>query len=213
MTLTSPCEPCIVYPTPFIITPNSIPQGVASPLAGQMVFRASLFSAFGAAKRYFATNADGSERKLSTADFYKVGIHGWCAWLVLAWMVALGVVCCIRNHMQVIQYTQTYSPTSVHMHTHKHTQTNKQTNTHRLVLLQVSLPHFQRAPLTFTNPKYKCKSFVKSPTLITFVRRLYILCRLYRLYTHTYIAMYTCIHTDALQCLLVHGHIHCSVQK
>lgn len=37
-----------------------------------MVFRASLFSAFGAAKRWFGTNADGSERKLTTADFYKV---------------------------------------------------------------------------------------------------------------------------------------------
>lgn len=37
-----------------------------------MVFRASLFSAFGAAKRWFGTNADGTERRLTTADFYKV---------------------------------------------------------------------------------------------------------------------------------------------
>lgn len=44
-----------------------------SPLAGQMFFRASLFSAFGASQRWLGTNADGTPRKLSTADFYKAG--------------------------------------------------------------------------------------------------------------------------------------------
>lgn len=37
-----------------------------------MFFRASMFSAFGAAKRWLGTNADGSTRALTTADFYKV---------------------------------------------------------------------------------------------------------------------------------------------
>lgn len=31
-----------------------------------------MFSAFGATKRYLATNPDGSTRILTTADFYKV---------------------------------------------------------------------------------------------------------------------------------------------
>ncbi len=48
-------------------------QGVTSPLAGQMVFRASLFSAFGASKRWLATNPDGTTRELTTPDFFKVG--------------------------------------------------------------------------------------------------------------------------------------------
>jgi len=48
-------------------------KGVTSPLAGQMFFRASMFSAFGSTKRYLATNADGSSRTLTTADFYKAG--------------------------------------------------------------------------------------------------------------------------------------------
>lgn len=48
-------------------------KGVTSPLAGQMFFRATLFSAFGASKRWLGTNADGSTRPLSTADFYKAG--------------------------------------------------------------------------------------------------------------------------------------------
>ena len=52
-------------------------QGVTSPLAGQMFFRASMFSAFGAAKRYFATNPDGTTRQLTTADFYKVTFTFW----------------------------------------------------------------------------------------------------------------------------------------
>lgn len=37
----------------------------------QMFFRATLFSAFGASKRWLATNPDGSTRTLSTADYYK----------------------------------------------------------------------------------------------------------------------------------------------
>ncbi|KAI8469677.1 MAG: mitochondrial carrier domain-containing protein [Monoraphidium minutum] len=48
-------------------------KGVASPLAGQMFFRASLFGAFGSSKRWLATRADGSARPLETADFYKAG--------------------------------------------------------------------------------------------------------------------------------------------
>jgi solute carrier family 25 carnitine/acylcarnitine transporter 20/29 len=48
-------------------------KGVASPLAGQMFFRASLFGAFGSSKRWLATNADGTTRPLTTADFYKAG--------------------------------------------------------------------------------------------------------------------------------------------
>eukprot|EP00879_Flechtneria_rotunda_P027784 GHRR01029781.1.p1 GENE.GHRR01029781.1~~GHRR01029781.1.p1 ORF type:complete len:291 (+),score=65.51 GHRR01029781.1:890-1762(+) len=55
-------------------------KGVASPLAGQMFFRASLFGAFGASKRWLATNPDGSVRPLRTTDFYKAGgITGFIA--------------------------------------------------------------------------------------------------------------------------------------
>jgi len=55
-------------------------KGVASPLAGQMVFRASLFSTFGAAKRWLGTDGDGNARPLSAADFYKAGaITGFVA--------------------------------------------------------------------------------------------------------------------------------------
>ena len=42
-------------------------------MAGQMFFRATLFGAFGQAKRVLGTNADGSARALQTADFYKAG--------------------------------------------------------------------------------------------------------------------------------------------
>lgn len=49
-------------------------KGVTSPLAGQMLFRASLFGAFGESKRWLATNADGSARPLRTSDFYKAGL-------------------------------------------------------------------------------------------------------------------------------------------
>lgn len=48
-------------------------KGVTSPLAGQMFFRATLFSAFGASKRWLGTNADGTTRDLTTADYYKAG--------------------------------------------------------------------------------------------------------------------------------------------
>lgn len=51
---------------------GSVLQGVSSPLAGQMVFRMTLFSAFGGSKRWLSTNADGSTRPLVTSDFYKV---------------------------------------------------------------------------------------------------------------------------------------------
>lgn len=50
---------------------------MTSPLAGQMFFRATLFGAFGASKRYLSTNADGSTRPLTTADFYKVLLPGF----------------------------------------------------------------------------------------------------------------------------------------
>lgn len=53
--------------------PTGLYKGVASPLAGQMFFRMSLFSTFGGAKRWLGTNADGSARQLQTADFYKAG--------------------------------------------------------------------------------------------------------------------------------------------
>jgi solute carrier family 25 carnitine/acylcarnitine transporter 20/29 len=36
-----------------------------------MVFRATLFSAFGASKRWLSTNADGTTRALTDADFFK----------------------------------------------------------------------------------------------------------------------------------------------
>lgn len=36
-----------------------------------MFFRATLFGAFGWAKRWLATNPDGSTRPLTTLDFYK----------------------------------------------------------------------------------------------------------------------------------------------
>ncbi|KAL4421587.1 hypothetical protein ABPG75_010878 [Micractinium tetrahymenae] len=48
-------------------------KGVTSPLAGQMFFRATLFSAFGASKRWLATNPDGTTRALTTADYFKAG--------------------------------------------------------------------------------------------------------------------------------------------
>lgn len=45
-----------------------------------MFFRAALFSSFGAAKRWLATNADGSTRTLTTADYYTAGaITGFTA--------------------------------------------------------------------------------------------------------------------------------------
>lgn len=55
-------------------------QGVASPLAGQMFFRATLFSAFGASKRWLGTNADGTTRELTDFDYFKAGaITGFAA--------------------------------------------------------------------------------------------------------------------------------------
>lgn len=47
---------------------------MASPLVGQMFFRASLFGAFGESKRWLGTNADGSQRPLQRLDFYKAGM-------------------------------------------------------------------------------------------------------------------------------------------
>lgn len=43
-----------------------------TPAPPQMFFRATLFSAFGASKRWLATNPDGTTRQLSSADFFKV---------------------------------------------------------------------------------------------------------------------------------------------
>ena len=52
-------------------------KGVISPLAGQMFFRATLFSAFGAAKRWLGsgTGPDGSpvQRPLVSIDYFKAG--------------------------------------------------------------------------------------------------------------------------------------------
>ncbi len=48
-------------------------QGVTSPLAGQMFFRASLFGAFGQSKRWLGTNVDGSPRALQPINFYQAG--------------------------------------------------------------------------------------------------------------------------------------------
>ena len=67
-------------------------QGVSSPLAGQMVFRMTLFSAFGSSKRWLGTNADGSTRPLATSDFYKV-LQG-CSWCQQAVNAAVGVPRC-----------------------------------------------------------------------------------------------------------------------
>jgi solute carrier family 25 (mitochondrial carnitine/acylcarnitine transporter), member 20/29 len=48
-------------------------KGVAAPLAGQMFFRATLFSALGSSKRWLSTEADGTRRPLTTLDCYKAG--------------------------------------------------------------------------------------------------------------------------------------------
>ncbi|CAD7702566.1 unnamed protein product, partial [Ostreobium quekettii] len=48
--------------------------GVASPLVSQMAIRGSLFGAFGSAKRWLATNPDGTTRTLTTSDFYRAGL-------------------------------------------------------------------------------------------------------------------------------------------
>lgn len=53
--------------------PGGLYKGVAAPLAGQLMFRASMFTAFGASKRFLEQNADGTTRKLTNADFYKAG--------------------------------------------------------------------------------------------------------------------------------------------
>ncbi|KAK9842554.1 hypothetical protein WJX81_005801 [Elliptochloris bilobata] len=60
--------------------PQGLYKGVTSPLAGQMFFRATQFGAFGWAKRWLATNPDGSARLLTALDFYKAGaITGFLA--------------------------------------------------------------------------------------------------------------------------------------
>lgn len=48
-------------------------KGVAAPLAGQMFFRATLFSALGASKRWLSTAPDGTRKPLSVADCYLAG--------------------------------------------------------------------------------------------------------------------------------------------
>lgn len=48
-------------------------KGVAAPLAGQMFFRATLFSALGSSKRWLSTDADGNRRGLTMLDCYKAG--------------------------------------------------------------------------------------------------------------------------------------------
>jgi len=47
-----------------------------------MVFRATLFSAFGASKRWLGTNSDGTTRALTDIDYFKVRRRpagAWCA--------------------------------------------------------------------------------------------------------------------------------------
>jgi solute carrier family 25 (mitochondrial carnitine/acylcarnitine transporter), member 20/29 len=48
-------------------------KGVSAPLAGQMFFRAGLFSALGSSKRFLSTDAQGQRRMLTTLDYYKAG--------------------------------------------------------------------------------------------------------------------------------------------
>ena len=48
-------------------------KGVASPLVGQMFFRAALFSALGSSKRFLQTQSDGTLKPLSIADCYTAG--------------------------------------------------------------------------------------------------------------------------------------------
>lgn len=48
-------------------------KGVAAPLAGQMFFRATLFSALGSSKRWLSTDAEGNRRDLTMLDCYKAG--------------------------------------------------------------------------------------------------------------------------------------------
>lgn len=67
------CGSALHCTAPHRIVPRCALQGVTSPLMGQMAFRASLFGAFGASKRWLATNADGSMRPLKKSDFYKAG--------------------------------------------------------------------------------------------------------------------------------------------
>ena len=71
-----PFMPHITSCPPLPAAPPAVPallQGVMSPLAGQMFFRASLFGAFGESKRWLGTNADGTQRALQPLDFYKAG--------------------------------------------------------------------------------------------------------------------------------------------
>ena len=42
-----------------------------------MVFRATLFSTFGASKRWLSDNGDGTHRTLTEVDFYKVSRSRW----------------------------------------------------------------------------------------------------------------------------------------
>ncbi len=57
--------------TSYAVSLGYVLQGVTSPLAGQMFFRASLFGAFGESKRWLGKNADGTTRALQPIDFYK----------------------------------------------------------------------------------------------------------------------------------------------
>lgn len=59
--------------------PLGLYKGVTSPLAGQMFFRAALFSSLGSAKRWLATNSDGTKKALSISDCYVAGAMAGCA--------------------------------------------------------------------------------------------------------------------------------------
>ena len=59
--------------------PLGLYKGVTSPLAGQMFFRAALFSSLGSAKRFLATHPDGTKKPLSISDCYVAGAMAGCA--------------------------------------------------------------------------------------------------------------------------------------
>ncbi|KAK9863589.1 hypothetical protein WJX84_011011 [Apatococcus fuscideae] len=60
--------------------PKGLYKGVASPLAGQMFFRASLFSAFGQAKSWYSVDSNGRPCIPTNLDLYKAGaITGFIA--------------------------------------------------------------------------------------------------------------------------------------
>eukprot|EP00803_Ostreobium_quekettii_P004763 evm.model.scf_688.1 EVM.evm.TU.scf_688.1 scf_688:9330-12090(-) len=70
-----------------------------------MAFRASLFGAFGSAKRWLATNSDGTTRPLTASDFYKAG-------LITGFVAAFteGPIDFYKSQMQVQKIRETVNP-------------------------------------------------------------------------------------------------------